>query len=234
MSYYENIINIVERNRISSTEVADALNKTGVLNGIVPLNQGKHICGKVKYVNVYNESNWPLHEQIQEVEEGIILYIDAIECNDKAIFGDLVAKYLLLYKKLKAVVVNGMLRDIPNLRKNNYALWYTGGTPLGCYNKPVNLTESQKKISEFNKNEFNDGILICDDSGCTLIKKEIVNQDTLKKLELIELQEDIWFYCIDTLKWNTYDTVCLKKYLAQKDILPPAMRERLEEISFNA
>ncbi|MFN5181415.1 MAG: RraA family protein [Bacteroidota bacterium] len=227
------IIKIIERNRISSTEVADALDKTGVLAGFSALNEGKHICGKVKYVYVHNESNWSLHEQIQNVEEGIILYVDAVNCSDKAIFGDLVAKYLLLYQRVKAIVVNGMLRDIPNLKKHGYSVWCKGFTPLGCYNKPVSITTDQENIINANRNQIDGGIMVCDDSGCTLINKDIINADTLKKMDLIELQEDIWFYCIDTLKWSTYDTVCLKKYLTNQDVLPPALRERLKEISFS-
>ena len=37
-----------------------------------------------------------------------------------------------------------------------------------------------------------------------------------KKLEWIEEQEDIWFDCIDRKKWNTFETVCLKKYEENK------------------
>jgi hypothetical protein len=28
----------------------------------------------------------------------------------------------------------------------------------------------------------------------------------------IEEQEDVWFNCIDRLKYSTFETVCLKKY----------------------
>ena len=40
-----------------------------------------------------------------------------------------------------------------------------------------------------------------------------ITEEFYKKLEQIEYQEDIWFDCIDRRKWNTFDTVCLKKYL---------------------
>jgi len=39
-----------------------------------------------------------------------------------------------------------------------------------------------------------------------------MNEKFLQKLDWIEEQEDIWFDCIDRLKWDTFDTVCLKKY----------------------
>jgi 4-hydroxy-4-methyl-2-oxoglutarate aldolase len=35
----------------------------------------------------------------------------------------------------------------------------------------------------------------------------------LTALDRIEEQEDIWFDCIDRRKWDTFETVCLKRYL---------------------
>ncbi len=226
------IIEIIERNRISSTEVADALNKKGVIHGLQPVNLGKHITGKIKYVYAFDESNWPLHEQIQDIEEDVILFVDAFNCNNKAIFGDLVAKYLILYKRVRAIVVNGLLRDVPNLRKHGYPIWYLGTTPLGCYNIPVELTKNTENEMNTRRMFFEGGILTCDDSGCTLIEKNLIAEDILKRLELIELQEDIWFFCIDTLKWSTYETVCLKNYLNNPDVLPPILKEKVKQIPF--
>ena len=34
--------------------------------------------------------------------------------------------------------------------------------------------------------------------------------------DFIEQQEDIWFDCLDRLKWDTFDIVCLKKYLEDR------------------
>jgi 4-hydroxy-4-methyl-2-oxoglutarate aldolase len=229
----EQIISCIERNRISSTEVADALGKSGVVEDMIAVNNAKHVTGKVKYIYAFSESNWPVHEQIKEIEEDFIVFVDAFNCDRKAIFGDLVAKYLVLYKRAKAIVVNGYLRDIPDLRKHNYPIWCTGFTPLGCYNRPVELTSELIKKVEARKEIFEAGILTCDDSGCTLIEKKFFNEDLLQKLDLIELQEDIWYYCIDTLKWSTFETICLKKYLVDSDVLPPVLRDRVKKIPFN-
>jgi len=227
----EKMINLIERNRISSVEVADALGKTGVLEGPKILTPGKFVVGTVQYIFGYSETNWPIHEQGEKVEEGGILYVDTFECNDKAAFGDLVSKYFILYKRMKGVVVNGLLRDIHTLRKENYAMWSTGTTPLGCHNINVELPKHIELEAAKRKAYFDGSIMVCDDSGCTLISKEHINETTLKKLEFMELQEDIWFYCIDTLKWSTYETVCLKKYLNNKDHLPAVLVEKLKEFS---
>lgn len=233
MNIKQSIINLIEANRISSTEVADALGKSGVIQGVQPINPNSHITGEVHYIYAYNESNWPIHEQIQEVPENCFLYVDTFNCKDKAIFGDLVSKYLMLYKKVKGIVVQGKMRDIPDLKKFNFSIWCKGYSPLGCYNRNITPSSKVVKDAEIKAKEINGGIMVCDDSGCTLIKKELINEETLSKLELIELQEDIWGYCINTLKWNTYETICLKKYLSNPEVLPEVLREKVKSIPFN-
>jgi 4-hydroxy-4-methyl-2-oxoglutarate aldolase len=227
----EQMIALIEKNRISSVEVADALGKTGVLDGINIFNPGKSCVGEVQYIFGHSESNWPIHEQAHHLKEGGIVYVDTFECNNKAAFGDLVSKYLMLYKRMKGMVVNGLLRDAHTIRKENYSAWCTGVTPLGCNNVdmpiPSHVQEEAKKRKEY----FDGSIMVCDDSGCTVISKENINEQTLKKLEFMELQEDIWYYCLDTLKWSTYEIVCLKKYLENKHELPAVLVEKFKELS---
>jgi len=226
----EEIISVIQKNRISSVEVADALGKQGVINGPKPLTPGKFIVGEVQYIFGYSESNWPIHEQGHHVKEGGILFVDTVGCNDKAAFGDLVAKYFILYKNMEGLVVNGLLRDVHTLKKESYPIWCTGVTPLGCFNRPVELTAEIKAHTDKQRELIEGSIMVCDDSGCTIIEKRLLNEDTKKKLEFVELQEDIWYYCIDTLKWSTYETVCLKNYLKYPDVLPKTLRDQLSNI----
>lgn len=223
------IIQLIKRNRISSVEVADALNKTGVLPEFMPLSTGKFAVGEVQYIYGHSESNWPIHEQGKNIKDGGILFVDSFNCENKALFGDLVSKYFILYKRIEGIVANGLLRDVHTLRKENWPIWCKGFTPLGCYNKQVDLPQELFNIVEERRQHFEGAIMVCDDSGCTLIAKDLINEETKKKLEFIELQEDIWYYCTDTLKWSTYETVCLKRYLKEPEVLPPILREKLDE-----
>lgn len=229
----EKIISTIDKNKISSVEVADALSKTGVIDDIKSFNSGHFVVGKIKYVCTYSESNWPLHEQIRDLDEDVILYVDAFDCKNRAIFGDIVSKYLYLYKRVKGIIVNGLIRDAHRIRKENYPLWCKGVTPLGCFNKQVELTENIKIYIENQKKYFDNSIAICDESGCTIIQKEKINQETIDKLEFIELQEDIWYFCLDTLKWDTYTTICKKEYLNNKDILPRHLQEKISKYNFD-
>ncbi len=214
MDITEQIIDKIKRNRISTTEVADCLDKSGAITGVRPYCQGHFRVGKVFWVYAFNESNWEVHEQIREAGEGDIVLVEAFDCGERAIFGELVAKYLMLYRQVSGIVVKGLLRDVPKLLKENWAIWGEGGTPIGCFNKQNEVLFDPDIIRQ-RKDQYNGAIAVCDDSGVVVIPKNRIESAFLEKLDWIEEQEDIWFDCIDRRKWDTYDTVCLKLYRDQ-------------------
>ena len=228
-NYLEEAIRLIEANRISTTEVGDVLGKTGQIEGVRPLNQGMFKVGEVKFIYAINNSNYEVHQQLAESNdiEGKILFVYNVNC-DRSIFGDLVSKYILLYKQAKAIVINGKLRDARTLIKEKYPVWLEDVSPIGCVNK-INGPAIDEDLYKALKEKYDGSIMVCDDSGVVMIPKDKINADLIKKLNFIELQEDIWFYCVDTLKMSTYDTVCKKKYL-EEDILPVAMYEKLKEL----
>lgn len=207
------IIDYLRKNRVSTTEVADVLGKKGALENVNAINRGLYRAGKVKWLYAYDESNWPVHEQLQQLEENNIVFVEAFDCNNRAIFGELVSKYILLYKQSQAIVVNGKLRDAPALIKENWPIWCTGFTPVGCFNR--------RPTYDFDKNTvlkhyelYNDSVAVCDDCGVVIIQKNNLNQDFLNGLIRIENQEDIWFDRLDHYKENTFQIVCEKNYLS--------------------
>ena len=156
-----------------------------------------------------------MHRQLADADlNGKILFVYNVNC-DRAVFGDLVSKYILLYKRAKAIVINGKLRDAHTLIKEGYPIWCTEVTPIGCVNYQNGDDLTSEQITEL-KAKYEGSIMVCDDSGVVMIPKEKIDQQLLSKLEFIEFQEDIWFYCLDTLKMSTYDIVCQKKYQTDK------------------
>ena len=224
------ILEQISTNKVSSVEVADALGKEGVIPNLKPLNSGKYVAEKVYYVSTWSCSNWPLHEQIQNVPKNSIVFVDTFNCENRAVLGDLVAKQLFVYQKVSGLVVNGYVRDAHRLIKEDYPIWCIGSTPLGCFNKeePIN-TDLCSQIN-LRKQIYDNSILVADDSGCTLIESRHINATTSNSLKRIELQEDIWYYCLDTLKMTTYEIICLKKYLSDTGMLPIALTKQLPTI----
>ena len=199
------------KNRISTTEVSDALGKTGLFPKVLPVNHGKFCVGNIRCVFTAHNSNYAVHEQIKHVQPGDIVFIFSHDCDDRAIIGDIISKFTLLYKQAAAIVVQGKVRDIARLHREDYSIWSDGMTPIGCFNtpsKPFPL-ELEKQI----RNDFDGGIAIADDGGVVIISPNQISKKTLDRLKIIELQESIWYYCLDVLKWDTQKIVCDKKYL---------------------
>lgn len=224
-------IDLIEANKISSTEIGDVLGKTGQIDGVHALNRGMFKAGEVSFIYAINNSNYEVHRQLAEKDiKGKILFVYNVNC-DKAIFGDLVTKYIMLYKQAKAIVVTGKLRDAHTLIKEKYPIWLEDVSPIGCvnYQNGEDLpTEECEKLKAI----FEGSIMVCDDSGVVMIPKEKITEQLIKKLNFIEFQEDIWFYCLDTLKMSTFDIVCNKKYL-EGDLLDRKLLERLVEFQKN-
>ena len=105
-------INLIEANKISSTEIGDVLGKTGQIEGVYALNRGLFKVGEVAFIYAINNSNYEVHRQLAEKDiKGKILFVHNINC-DRAVFGDLVTKYIMLYKQAKAIVINGKVTEV--------------------------------------------------------------------------------------------------------------------------
>jgi len=134
-SLQEQVIQKIRRNRISTTEVADCLGKTGELAGVNSLNRGFHRVGPVFWTYAYNESNWEFHDQVSNAPEGSIVLTEAFQCGDRAVYGGLVGKFLILYRQVAGLVMCGNLRDAPFLIRENWPIWCRAVTPIGCHNR---------------------------------------------------------------------------------------------------
>jgi regulator of RNase E activity RraA len=207
------IIEYIKRNRVSTTEIADCLYKTGDIPHVLPITRGMHKVGNVFWAYAYGGTNYDLHRQIEEAQEGDILLAEAFECGEKALFGDLVTKYLMLYRQLEAIVVAGYMRDVPRLIKERWPVWCQGFTPIGCVNEEV--LGADMELVEAHREKYNGCIAVCDDAGVVVIPKDKHTQEFYERMEFMEEQEDIWYDCIDRRKMSTFETVCLKKYLSE-------------------
>ncbi len=215
------IIEYLQSNRVSTTEFADAMGKTGSLPGVSPITERHFKAGLIRHIRVFGGSNYELHKQLELCIPGEIIYVEPIDFGAEAVFGDLVAKYTLLYKGAAAIVVKGNVRDLTRLKKEGYPIWAIGSNPVGAVNTEVN-TRSKFDL------EFDGGVAVCDDGGVVLCPPNLVNESLFKAIKLIELQEDIWYYCLNTLKWSTFDIICKKRYLSEPDSIPPHFLDALE------
>jgi regulator of RNase E activity RraA len=182
----------------------------------------------VKAVFCAHDSNYALHEQIRGVERDEVVIVFTHECHERAVLGDLMSKYILLYQGAAALVVDGFVRDGARLRREHYPIWARGVTPLGCFNTPADAFPLDKETAR--RSEFDRGVAVCDDGGVVVIPPNRINADMLSRLHQIEDQEDVWYYCLDTLKWDTKKIVCDRAYLSETSVLPEVLTKKLQGI----
>ena len=228
MTITQQIIDFINRNRVSTTEAADALGKAGVMRNVLPMTPDLHKVGRVRTVFTNQGSNFGVHDQICAVEEGEIVIVCTHECDDLAILGDLITKYVVLYRGAAALVVDGLVRDAARIKRERHPVWATGVTPLGCVNDDRGPFPADREAEL--KKRYDGGVAVCDDGGVVVIPSDCLDQDMLERLHRIELQEDVWEYCLDTLKWNTKKTICERAYLELREQLPPPQRDMIDKL----
>ena len=211
MDIAQKIINFIKDNETSTAEVSDALGKCGLFENSYPLFENTHKVGFVYYISAYGESNWPIHYSLIDIPDNFIVLIENINC-EKALFGELVSKHMIYNKKAKAIVTNGSIRDIKEIKKAKLPIWFKSVKPIGCFNsKPIYCEEIEEFVKR-RKEEFKGAIAVCDDDGVVIILKDNITENFLQKLKFIKEQEIKWKECIFEKTWNTYDTICLKRY----------------------
>ncbi|PAY01278.1 demethylmenaquinone methyltransferase [Pseudoalteromonas sp. HM-SA03] len=228
MSIKAKIVDYIKSNRVSTTEVADALGKTGALEQVLPVTPEQHKVGIVRCIFASHGSNYHVHDQVRAIEKDEIALVLTHECDNKAVLGELVSKYCLLYKEAQALVVDGFLRDIAAVKRQRMSIWCTGTTPIGCVNQDKGSFPEAKQQAYLNK--YEGAIAVCDDGGVVIIEQDRINEETLESLHTIEIQEDIWFFCLDTLKWDTKKIVCEKAYLEEKSLLSEVHIQQLKSL----
>lgn len=208
------VINYLIEHNVSTAEVGDAIGKKNGILDVKPIIEGSYQVGKLFYSCSYADSNWPIHDDIVDVEKGNIVFIENLNNHmNRSLFGELVSKYIIQNRGAKAIVTNGSIRDYKDIKDAKLIMWYNGVNPIGCFNtKPV-FTDEMEEYVEKQKLKYNDSICICDDDGVVIIPKSDINESLLDKIVKLRKQEEIWKKCILDDKWSTFDTICLKKYL---------------------
>ena len=198
----------IRLDRISTSQIAQCLGPQALLPGLAPLNPGHYRVGPVFWAQALDQRNWGFHEQIRDFPADHVLLVEATGCGQRAVFGELVSKFLMLYRQAQALVVRGWVRDVHTLVRYDWPLWCEGGTPLGCFNRPDQDPASAAQALESGRRAHQGAIAVCDDSGVALIPGPAQGPELLAKLEWVEAQEDRCFDLLDRRKLDTFDILC--------------------------
>jgi len=115
-----------------STDISDLLNRLYAVDpSIVCLTGTLHrLCGPTCTVKVFPGDNLMVHKALDVARPGDIVAIDAHGSSSNAVLGDLISTKAK-HRGIAGFVVDGFVRDIPDVLKSDLPVFARGSTPIG-------------------------------------------------------------------------------------------------------
>ena len=156
--------------KFETPDISDILNRMYAINtGISNLANDKSICGPACTVKVFPGDNLMVHKVLDIAKPGDVVVVDTGGSVQNAIVGDLIASKAKS-RGIQAFVIDGLIRDLPDLKKLGLPVFARGSTPLGPLHRgpgEINYPITCGGIV------VNPGDIICGDSnGLVVIRKD--------------------------------------------------------------
>jgi 3-hexulose-6-phosphate synthase/6-phospho-3-hexuloisomerase len=181
----QDIIEVLKK--VSAANLSDALHRGGVLPGIVPISPDLRMCGPVLTVRTA-PGDWakPV-EAIDIAEPGDVIVIDAGGAGP-ALWGEL-ATYSALNKQIAGVVIDGAIRDTPEIRKLAFPAFSrlvmpNAGEPRGFgeIGVPIKISGVTVKPGDW---------ILGDADGVVLLPKERAAEYANRAMDVLEKENRI-------------------------------------------
>lgn len=172
---------------IGTPALSDGLNKFNTLrHDIKPFHEDVRICGPALTVRMRPGDNLMLHKAIGLAKPGDIIVVDTCGCDTFCIMGDLMAS-AAFGKGIGGIVIDGMIRDIKELKEKQYPVFARGVIPsVGDKDGPG---EINRPISCGGVPVLPGDIIVGDLNGVVVIAPDLaqdIAQGALKKLNYEE------------------------------------------------
>jgi len=181
----ENIRELLSK--VSSPNISDAMHRQGDLKGIRPVCSGLKMIGPAFTVRTY-PGDWakPV-EAIDEAPEESVIVIDAGGVGP-AVWGEL-ATYSCVEKKIAGVVIDGAIRDVPEIRKVKFPAFAriimpTAGEPKGFGEMGVPVEVGGVRV-------FPGDWVFGDDDGVVVIPQKRAVEITNRAMDWLERENRI-------------------------------------------
>jgi regulator of RNase E activity RraA len=170
---------------LGAATIAGTLGHMGFRNphmtGILPQTKGKSICGPALTLQClpqrpdlfsegeYTDPETQLHRHVlYHVQEGDVVVVDARGDMRSGIFGDMMSTYFK-GRGGAGIIIDGVMRDRPNVDKLDLALWLKGWSPnyhvqTDIYPNAVNVTIACGGITVVPGD-----IIVADDDGAVVV-----------------------------------------------------------------
>jgi RraA family protein len=116
----------------ATPDISDMLNRLyAVSPGIRCLTSERHrICGPACTVKVFPGDNLMVHKALDVLEPGDVVVVDAGGSSQNAVLGDLISMKAR-HRGAAGFVVDGFVRDLPNIQELDFPVFARGTTPIG-------------------------------------------------------------------------------------------------------
>jgi regulator of RNase E activity RraA len=163
---------------LSTSLVSDVFGRWAGAPGIMPvagLPAGECVVGPALTVRTRPGDNLVVHKAVDLARPGEILVVAAGGGNDRSILGGLLAAYAAT-KGLVAVVVDGAVRDLTELRATGLAVFATGLCHLGPYKDGPGEIRGTVAIAGL---PVRDGdLIVADEDGVAVIPRTMADEVT--------------------------------------------------------
>lgn len=170
---------------LGAATIAGTLGHMGFRNphmtGILPQTKGKSICGPALTLQClpqrpdlfsegeYSDPETQLHRHVlYHVQDGDVVVVDARGDMRSGIFGDMMSTYFK-GRGGAGIIIDGVMRDRPNVEKLDLALWLKGWSPnyhvqTDIYPNAVNVTIACGGVTVVPGD-----IIVADDDGAVVV-----------------------------------------------------------------
>src|SRR3954451_16561835 len=113
-------------------DISDQLNRLYAVSPGIKLLTSEHhrLVGPACTVKVFPGDNLMVHKALDVLEPGDVVVVDAGGSTHNAVLGDLISMKAK-HRGAAAFVVDGMVRDLPNVRELDFPVFARGTTPIG-------------------------------------------------------------------------------------------------------
>lgn len=112
--------------------LCDAMGRSGAAVGPAPVGRWGRVAGPAFPVRTRPGDNLVVHRALDLAPAGTVLVVDAGGHTDRAVFGEILARYAAA-RGLVGVVVDGAVRDAAELATGPLPVFARGVSPLGPY-----------------------------------------------------------------------------------------------------
>jgi regulator of RNase E activity RraA len=192
-------VKLIRDLKLSSSDVADALSRGGRITKATQISGPPEVVvGPVFHVAAVEGSNWLTHVMLSHLPKGHVVYVDNFNCGELALVGGLICKYAIQHREALAVVVNGFVRDVEELRAEGMPVWACGSNPIVCSKEQTNTNFYCW---------LNRSVAVCDATGVIVAQPGELSDDLESKLKALAERESEWFNGLKEGK-NTFQITC--------------------------